>query len=187
MHHAGFAVCSLALSAVAIGQISLSSAQSITIAMPADWVPFSADVRHSYDAAVTTGTFHRRRDGSTAMMLDTPGGVAITIHNLQTRLTYVKLGDRGWATRPVAERGLDPPRHELRLPASQVEDPVLGTVYELINARHGVRTRFAPRLNGFVVGLWGANGISREYMNIRIEDQPDELFLPPPGAKIGHN
>lgn len=123
-------------------------------------------------------------------MLDTPGGVAITIHNLQTRLTYVKLGNRDWAARPVAESALDPPRRELRLPASQVQvvtDPVLGAIYELTNAGSGDRSRFAPRLNGFVVGFRGANGISREYVNIRIDDQPDEPFLPPPGAKIGHN
>ena len=88
---------------------TIDSHKTITLTLPTEWVPFSADVRHTSDTHVTTGKFHRRRDGSTAHYLETPGGVAITIHNVQTRQTYIKLGDRDWVARPIEETRLPNP------------------------------------------------------------------------------
>jgi hypothetical protein len=186
----------VAVVALFVGAVSLpiSSAQAIdshktiTLTLPPEWVPFSADVLHVSDRHITTGRFHRRRDGSTAHYLNTDGGAAITIHNLQTRRTYLKLGDRGWLERPVDEKELAGPLRELRLPQRQVQvlhDAVVGEIIEFTNAgsNTGV-TRLMPRLNAFQASFHGPNGVSREYLNIRIGDQPDELFVPPPGIQL---
>jgi hypothetical protein len=160
---------------------------SISVSLPPDWVPFRADVLHISDRHVTTGKFYRRRDGSAAHYLDTPGGPAVTIHNLATRKTYVKLGDRTWATRDVDESALGGPRRELRLPRRQIEvfhDAILGDVYEFSNPGSAGVVRFVPRLNGFEVSYRFPNGVSREYLNISIGDQPDHLFMPPPAAGV---
>ena len=45
----------------------------IILTLPAEWVPFSADVLNISNSNVVTGKFHRRRDGSTAYYLDTHG------------------------------------------------------------------------------------------------------------------
>jgi hypothetical protein len=155
----------------------------ITITLPADWVPFQADVFHTHDGGITTGRFHRRRDGSTAYYLDTPGGVAITIHNLQTGRTYVKLGYQGWRERGIDSVALAKPQTELRLPRKQVHvipDSRLGDIYEFTNARGGAITRLVPALNGFHIAFLVPDGVRREYLNIRIGDQPDALFSPSP-------
>lgn len=159
----------------------------IILTLPAEWVPFSADVLNISNSNVVTGKFHRRRDGSTAYYLDTQAGPAITIHNLQTRQTYVKLGERDWMARPLEERALDGPPPELRLPKRQVQvflDADLGEIYEFTNGRGGGVTRLAPRLNAFRVSYHLPNGVSSEYRNIRIGDQPDQLFVPPPDARV---
>lgn len=85
MRYGGFAVFAFVLlagssPAATPGQPPQSSDRVIAIALPEQWVAFSADVLNLRDPGVTTRTFHRRRDGSSAWVLDTAGGVAITIH-----------------------------------------------------------------------------------------------------------
>ena len=155
----------------------------VNLTLPADWVPFRADVLRVSSGDTTRGTFHRRRDGSTAHYLITPGGPAITIHNLATHQTYVKLGDRDWVTRPVDEKALATPLQELKLPRKQVQvirDAVLGDIYEFANAGAKGVVRLVPSLNAFLMSFHLPNGESHEYLNIHIGDQPDELFVPRP-------
>jgi hypothetical protein len=132
---------------------------------------------------VTRGKFYRLRDGSTAHYLDTVAGTAITIHNLATRQTYVKLGERPWAVRDAADEALAGPPPELRLPRRQVDvfhDAVLGEVYEFTNPGATGVVRLSPRLNGSPISFRLPNGVSREYLNITIGDEPEDLFIPQP-------
>ena len=177
--------CALAVlicSWLAVPEASRSAQDNtISVVLPADWVPFRADVLNISERDVSRGKFYRRRDGSTAHYLDTAAGPAITIHNVATRQTYVKLGDGPWASRDIDDRALAGPPPELRLPRKQVDvfqDAVLGDVYEFTNSGGAGVVRLSPRLNGFRISLRGPNGVNREYLNIIIGDQPDELFIP---------
>jgi hypothetical protein len=158
---------------------------SVLIPLPAEWVPFQADVFNRHHDHESSGTVSRRRDGSVAWVLQTPGGTVITIHNVRTGRTYGKLGDKGWHSRPILEAIGLPPRE---LPFSgtvrMVADPVIGDVVELGSATLGPLTQYAVRLNGFPIRKVRENGAGQEVTNIRFIDPPDDLFLPPEGVPI---
>ena len=59
---------------------------------------------------------------------------------------------------------------------------VIGEIYE-VSAPEGL-SRLAPRLNGMVISVRASNGTGFEYQNFRLEDPPDHVFEPPPGAVV---
>jgi hypothetical protein len=184
---AAFALVSGATIAAARYQQPSVPYAGIAVAMPAEWVPFSADVRNVYHSSESVGTFHRRRDGSEAWILETPGGTAITIHNLATQRTYVKLSTQDWKSYLV-DRGARPrPQPELRLSPKEItvtRDPVLGDVYEHTHPKTGQITRLAPALNGARLSSRRPDGTGQELTNIVLGDPPDSLFLPPAGVRV---
>ena len=159
------------------------SGDFVTLTVSSELVPFCADVLNTYTTHISTGTFHRRSDGSTAMVLNTPAGVALTIHNLARRRTYVRLGEQEWKFTVQDEAALSPPPGNLRFRRDEVQlipDPQLGDVYEHTSPRTGTVIRFAMGLNGFRVMFRQPNGVGHEFLNIQLGEQPDELFVPPP-------
>lgn len=83
--------------------LAVSSAQeprSDVSRWPTEWVPFSADMRITTNSGEHFGEWHRSATGSVAVYVYTPVGVAITLHNRERRLTYIKLGDAPWRSTP---------------------------------------------------------------------------------------
>lgn len=158
--------------------------QRVRIAMPAGWVPFSADVRIVTPQHQQWGKRYRSANGSTAVYLYTPAGPAVTIHNTQTGLSYWQRGDSGWVSTPISEHALQPPRsvlwsNKLRRLPERVDS---FEVYEL-ESKDGV-TRLMPALNGMVI-LWErAGGLRHEVFNIQIGEPPVDVFVPPPGVNV---
>src|SRR5688572_2932585 len=77
--------------------------------LPATWQPFSAEMTTDRSGWRETGHFYRRSDGSTAIILVTPIGTAITIHNVADRRTYNKLGDGPWKSYDINAAALRAP------------------------------------------------------------------------------
>jgi hypothetical protein len=160
--------------------------EMVVLALPSEWIPFRADVINFHPASTSAGTFHRRRDGSAAWIIEGSGRQAITIHNLQTKRTYVKFGENGWKAY-VMPSGAGTRQQELRFLRSEVQivsEPSLGDLYEHWNARTGQLTRFAPSLNGFIVKLRRSDGSGQEFRNNVIVDKPENLYMPPSDAEL---
>jgi hypothetical protein len=194
MRKSGFAVLAVIVLAMAAATTkarisqTTAAAPGVPIAQPADWVPFSVEVlRHRNDSDVT-GHFYRRRDGSSAMILGSGDKQAITIHNVEHRTTYSKLGNGGWTAQPISQIALQPPKRHLPLPAGSfrvLPDKVAGReVYEFVNSKTGNVAHIAPGLNGLLLKLQQHDGTGMEYVNIEVGDPPDDVFTPPPGVPV---
>ncbi len=156
--------------------------------MPAQWVPFSADVEIVHDGSKSTGAFHRRNDGSNVWILETSLGTAITIHNFTAQRSYVKLGSGGWKSYLLDHNTQVRPQPELRLWSKEItitKDPTLGDVIE--HTKNGQVTRVAPALNGVRLSSKRPDGAGEELTNVRIGNPPDNLFVPPTGVQVEEN
>jgi hypothetical protein len=187
-HQAIFILCTFAFVAATNAAASLDQPEAdaegrLSIELPSRWVPFTADVLNVHQSHTSSGTFHRRSDGSTAWVLNTPGGVMVTMHNLRTRRTYFTTVAGDW--REMAQPEPRPLQRELRLPRRHVQwtsHPILGDIYEFTSPRTGDFVGFAPALNGFRVSFRRSDGVSQEFSNFRLAEPSDDLFLPPPGG-----
>lgn len=57
------------------------------------------------------------------------------------------------------------------------------SVYRVVNLGGDVRLE-TPALNWFALVRQSVTGRREEYTNVRIADQPPELFVPPPGVAV---
>jgi hypothetical protein len=172
-----------------------SAIQGDQLAQPANWVPFSATSRFTYPSgSVAHGRFYRSSDGSERLDKEAYSGqpATTTIKNIPTSTYYMAMGeptccDR-WASYPMKlPREGYTPSYIHPLSASAVEK-VEGTwsgfdAYRL--ARHNNFTRYlVPALNYFAVFTVDPTGARREFLDIRVGEQPSALFEPPAGAVV---
>jgi hypothetical protein len=167
--------------------------ETVRVEAPAEWVPFTGRkvVKNSSTAPEQHGTYYRRKDGSTALVIESPLGDVITIHNAQTKRTYVRYGDaKGWEEYPLPENAaqVKPPPSSASLKSAKARlssETIVGSeVLELLSADGTVRMKLAAGLNlEPVFRRLGASGTD-ELIDVQIGDPPDEVFLPPAGAKI---
>jgi hypothetical protein len=158
----------------------------VTIPLPAQWVPFSADLKERQPDGYSHGKFYRATDGSTAFVIDSAAGPVITINNTRSKRRYSMLPGLGWIEQPIPDAQLDPPRQQLVLGGMSVQKLDMtvagGEVYEMITGpRH---MRFAIGLNGMRVYFADSQGVLQEYTNIVLGEPSASLFVPEPGAAV---
>lgn len=162
---------------------------------PANWVPFSATSRFTYPSgSVARGRFYRSSDGSERLDKEAYSGqpATTTIKNILTSTYYMGMGtptccDK-WASYPMElpKEGYTP-SHIRTLDASAVENvDAKWSGFEAYRlAKQNNFTRYlVPALNYFAVFTVDPTGARREFLDIRVAEQPSALFEPPAGAVV---
>ena len=165
--------------------------QTGDVPSPAGWVPFDATARRTdSDGKVNmVGRFYRASDGSTRLDTGPAGGPIgiIDIKNISNSTQYVMQSTGKWVSyrmklpssgyRPLKRRttvvGLEPY-------AETIEGFEL---YRYASANAGPIAFQAPSLNFFAL-VTEFNGTRQEYHDVRIREQPKELFFPTPGTAV---
>jgi hypothetical protein len=175
------------------------------IDQPQDWVPFSARVTMtSPDSAgpATVGLFFRGSDGSTRMATG-PSWTdvrVISITNVVAQTVYIYSARNGWVSHPMSlpAGGYHPMRFRTTFPglkkypnrlALEVgQDGSLTATegfeaYRQLNGQ-SIFKLLVPALNMFEVVTQRPDGVLQVFSDIKIDEQPADLFEPPPGATI---
>lgn len=161
---------------------------------PANWVPFSAATRFEYPSgSIAYGKFYRSSDGSERLEKEAYAGqpATTTIKNIATSTYYMGMEaptccDK-WASYPMKlpREGWTPPHFHPPAASTlrRVEARWSGfEVYEL--AKPNFTRYLVPALNYFAVFTLDPTGARREYLDIRVGEQPSALFEPPAGAVV---
>jgi hypothetical protein len=163
-----------------------------TIPAPTTWVPFDASIRQTDASGKVTpvGRFYRASDGSTRDDYALPGKpiAIINIRNIPKSTYWVMQSSGKWFSYKMKlPAGGYKPRMQ---PTSMVgletsTEKVEGfDVWRDNSPDRGVPVRFtAPQLNWFAL-RYEVNGGKKEYYDVRVREQPRELFFPPPDAQV---
>jgi hypothetical protein len=194
-------VAALVILLVAVTAVSWSrtrtgpQATRTEIAQPAGWVAFEADLRIAAPGSfqVTIGRFFRASDGSTRLVTylpEAPEVKVISIKNISQLRAFICSPKVGWVSGPMTlpPGGWQPPRLYLELRGlSRRKDKIEGyELYQLVGGGGDVEF-LAPGLNFFaLVTQKVKTGQRWVYSNVRIGEQPSELFEPPAGAEVRH-
>lgn len=167
-------------------------AQLADIPAPVNWVAFSADRMSTNEATPDSyvyGRYYRRSDGSTRSDAGVKGESiqSIEIHNM-TNSTYYTFFRGSWESYKMRlpEEGYTPavPRLGKTNFLAKSDEFIQGfdNIYTETQPSGLVRHE-APALNFFALRQT-YQGAKTEYYNVQIAEQPDDLFVPPPGAPI---
>jgi hypothetical protein len=163
---------------------------------PGQWVPFSARTTRVFNPErVFIGTFYRASDGSTRSETGPPTGsvTSIAIKNMAEKLFYLWQPGRGWESHPMQ---LPWGKYIHPVPEGTFSDRPIAEQIEGVDLiamppqSSGLVRYLAPQLNYFAVKILepcttpGATGCGFWLSDIRIGEQPTELFRPPPGAQV---
>jgi hypothetical protein len=159
---------------------------------PTEWIPFRSDFRQvDGSGAVHVGRFYRRSDGSTRSESGQSLGKwhTILIKNISTATYYTWYEERGWARQPMQlpKWGWRPGKRHFNTPGlTLVPQRVEGFTLLKVEHNGGAYDLQAPELNFFtVVRHWGDTvGSGTTHSNIRVGEQPAELFEPPRDASV---
>jgi hypothetical protein len=180
-----FVLCVLALVVLAADR---PGSQEWQLRQPAEWVPFSASLRHTAHfngtIEVVLGRFHRGSDGSTRAETGQGDKMRIAVRNRTRVAGYAWSRQTGWIDMPMT---LGP--HGARpAPWSTANLIPIGDLYEglrivRLNVPNGRSFRLmAPDLNMFAVRSFFCSERGQceliEFHDIRIGEQPPELFEP---------
>jgi hypothetical protein len=179
---------------VLIAQPTVSRDQSAT-APPQTWIPFAADLRIVNERGhMHYGGYFRASDGSfRSEDLQSPDTIRrIDITNIPTESYYSWTPRAGWTRRPtqLPSGGWHPPTTALK-GRTLLEEKFEGFEAVRKEYRDGRYQIDVPQLNYFTVAFGcsqpGPKCVTINYFNIRQQEQPAELFLPPPGAPMTYS
>lgn len=163
------------------------------IPQPGGWVPFAADFETTEPGKPDIlGRYYRGSDGSFRSEQNAKDGSvqAIAISNIAEATAYLFLSRRGqsWVKRPMLlpPAGFKPlkRKQEMKGLSLQTESVQGFDTYRYVDPTGGVELQ-APALNFFPLLYERAHTLERrQYFNIKLGEQPREIFQPPPGAEI---
>jgi hypothetical protein len=173
------------------------------IEQPQDWVPFSAKVTiTSPTGPATIGLFFRDPNGS-AREATGPAFTdvrVISITNVAAEMVYIYSSRSGWVSHPMSlpAGSVHPMRYRTTFPgvekypnrlALEVGQNGSLTATEGFEACRQFNSQsifklLVPALNMFEVVTQRPDGWRQVFSDIKIGEQPADLFEPPPGATI---
>jgi hypothetical protein len=150
-------------------------------------VPFSAAGRSLHHGVLQSEMrYYRDANGSFRIDASATGAPTLITINDRVRRVIILRGESGeWSEAPMpsnmARRG---PLQEARMPGlASVGETRDGLLLHKYSVRDGGVELLAPELNFFPVRK-EKDGVVEEYFDVRIGNQPAELFAPPTGAPV---